>query len=214
MCGEDDRLPACQRAHVLAHLDAALRVQSGFGLVQHDDIGIVHQGHGQVEPALHPAGERAGQLVAFVGQPQVVEQLFAPPAGVAPAHAVHLAHELQLFDAGQPFPQHDILRAHADARTRRRSAVVNGQAAHHHAPRIRLQQATHHADGGRLAGPVRPEEAEHLTLVDVQRQVVHRDECAVAFGQALGLKDDVGFHVAPYSMNQKRRLRPHELCRG
>src|SRR5262249_18046073 len=50
-------------------------------------------------------------------------------------------------------------------------------------PRRRLEQANHHADGGGLAGAVRPEEPEHLSGGDLEIEIVHRDHGAVCLAE-------------------------------
>ena len=58
--GEDDRGPAVgQVLHDPPHLEAALGVQAGGGLVEEQHPRPAQQAHGDVEPAPHPAGVRA-----------------------------------------------------------------------------------------------------------------------------------------------------------
>ncbi len=174
--GQDDGLDAGQGADVFAHLDAALRVQSGFRLVQHDDVGVVHQSQRQVEPPLHSAGKRVRLPVALFGQVQLVEQLLAPRQRLAAGQPVHLADELQLLKTSQSFPDDNVLWAHAHAGAHVGPAAGNRRAVHHNATRVWLEQPTHHVDRSGLACAVRAEQAEHFTFTDLQTQVLHRHQ--------------------------------------
>jgi hypothetical protein len=53
-------------------------------------------------------------------------------------------------------------------------------------PGGRPDQPEQQPDGGRLAGPVGPEEAEHLARLDDQLQPVHGDRRPEPLGQPLG----------------------------
>src|SRR5205085_3481204 len=57
------------------------------------------------------------------------------------------------------------------------------------APRGRADQPEHEPDRGRLAGAVRPEEAEHFSVVDVERQIGQRVGVAVSLGETFGVND-------------------------
>ena len=72
--GEEDGHPqfGVEPADLRPHAVAAGRVQSRGGLVEEEDLGVVHQGGGQIEPALHPAGVRAD---APVDGPTDVDQI-------------------------------------------------------------------------------------------------------------------------------------------
>ena len=56
-------------------------------------------------------------------------------------------------------------------------------------PAVGAHQAEEHPDGGRLARPVRPEEAEHVALVDLEVDVVDHRQAPVALGEAFGAHD-------------------------
>ena len=60
---------------------------------------------------------------------------------------------------------------------------------------IRRQQPAQHADGGRLAGAVRAEEAVDRAALDLHREVTHHRAAIEFFRQALHVDDDVGASV-------------------
>ena len=63
------------------------------------------------------------------------------------------------------------------------------------APRGRLYEAQEHPHSGGLAGAVRPQQSEYASAGDLQRQVVHGRDGAVALAQALRLNNPA--HSAP-----------------
>src|SRR5512132_4159406 len=65
-------------------------------------------------------------------------------------------------------------------------------------PVSRSERVEQGPDGGRLAGAVRPQEAEHLALVGLQVEVDDAPAGAVGLGQSLGL-DDGGHADLPWS---------------
>ena len=77
--GEEDRGAevGVQPAHLLPHGGAAHRVEAGGRLVEEQDLRVVDQGGGEVEPALHAAGVGADRSVHRVAD---VDELDAPRA--------------------------------------------------------------------------------------------------------------------------------------
>jgi hypothetical protein len=69
-----------------------------------------------------------------------------------------------------------------------------------------LGQTEHHQDRRRLAGPVRPEQAEHLALDNVEVDGTDNADRAIALGQAARGDDDVaGRHDRLAFWNAHRR---------
>jgi hypothetical protein len=56
------------------------------------------------------------------------------------------------------------------------------------------QHAHKHLHGGGLAGAVGAEQAEHLALLDGEREVAHGDEVAVGLGEGTYLHHAAGVH--------------------
>ncbi|GMU93339.1 MAG: hypothetical protein AMXMBFR4_23970 [Candidatus Hydrogenedentota bacterium] len=54
----------------------------------------------------------------------------------------------------------------------------------------RRHQAAEHVEGGRFAGPVWTQQAEHLSLLDAEREAAHRNDGPVTLGKAVGLNAD------------------------
>ena len=95
------------------------------------------------------------------------------------------------FSRGKILVEAEVLRHVADARLDLRgfSADVVTEAVA--AAFVGREQAAQHADGGGLARPIRPEEAEHRAALDLHREVAHDHAAAERFGQAVHVDDDV-----------------------
>jgi hypothetical protein len=58
----------------------ALRIQSGGGLVEEDELGLRNERAGQGHPLLHPPGHLVGVSVGHVAEVQLLEKLQNPLA--------------------------------------------------------------------------------------------------------------------------------------
>ena len=88
--GQEDRdavLPREPR-HLRPERVAALRVEAGRRLVEEEDAGPVHEGKGEVEPALHPAGVGLHLAVGSLHEADPFEQLGAPTPTLILRHPV------------------------------------------------------------------------------------------------------------------------------
>ena len=69
---------------LLPHGQPRGRVEARGGLVEEEHLGGVHEGAGQVEPALHPARVGLRAPVGGVAQAHELEQLFVRAGTSAP----------------------------------------------------------------------------------------------------------------------------------
>lgn len=72
-----------QLADEVAEADALLGVQTGGGLVQDENFGVVEHGLGDARPALHAAGELFHFLPPDLGEPHLLQQVLHPLPAVA-----------------------------------------------------------------------------------------------------------------------------------
>ena len=75
------RAPGDQRADDVPHPQPGPRVQAGGRLVQEQDLGPADQARGQVQTAMHAAGEALGGPVGRLGQVELLQQLGGANAG-------------------------------------------------------------------------------------------------------------------------------------
>ena len=88
----------------------------------------------------------------------------------AARHLGELREEAQRLGAGEELVVGRVLRQVADALLR---ALARDRRVEDEGPPARREDEPHqHLDGGRLAGAVRPDEAEDLALLDREREVV------------------------------------------
>ena len=93
MRGDQD-LDVLGRGDVLDELQdllAAVRVQVGRRLVEEEELGIVDEGLGQLEPLLHPGRIRVEEPVPGLAEPDVEQDLVGPLHGLLTGHARQLA---------------------------------------------------------------------------------------------------------------------------
>ena len=87
---EDERAPAlAERAHELAHLGHARRIEPVGRLVEDQQLGVLEQGGRDAEPLLHPERVGRGPVARAIAQPDLGEHgldaILAHP-GVASEH--------------------------------------------------------------------------------------------------------------------------------
>ncbi len=146
----------------------ALRVEPGGRLVEEENRRRVDQRERKIEPALHPARVRADLAVAGRGEADAIEEpvdQFLPPGAADP---VQRRLQPQVLAAGQERVEGGLLQGGSDRRPHLRAFADDVVARNRGATRRRRQQGGEHVDGGRLAGPVRAEEAVDLAGGDPQ----------------------------------------------
>ena len=166
----------------LADLAAAHRVEGRGRLVEQDQVGPGEQGQGEAEALGHALGVAADPLAAPPGQADPLQQLGDAPGQLGAAEAGQAAVEVEQLGAGRPLLEAEVLGQVADP-------AAGGRLGRRPAEDQRLpaggpDQAEQDLHGGGLAGPVGPEEAEHLPGLDGQGQVVEGDPGPEGLAQA------------------------------
>jgi hypothetical protein len=183
--------------HLLPHPGPADRVEAGGGLVEEEHLRVVHQGGGEVEPAPHATRVGADVAVDRVADVDEGDEVVDAGVDLGLAEAVEAALEPQQLPTallgvegclleGDTDPEPHLLGMGGD--------VVTGD---DRAAGSRLQQRAEHADGRRLAGAVRPQEAVDLPFVDLQVEAV--DGIAVTERSHQSVGGDGG-HVSPHAV--------------
>ena len=183
--GHEDRdlLLAHQLLDVGPDRAARLRVEPHGGLVEEEHARRVQQAARDLQAALHPAGEGVDEALAPLPQPHHREHLLHALARQRARHAVELGVEAQVLLGAQVAIQGGVLEHEADV-----AAHVVALALHvvpGHAGRAAGQprERAEHADRGRLARAVRPQEAEDLARGHLEIDAAHGLDLAVALGQ-------------------------------
>ncbi len=170
---------------------ARFRIDRTGRLVQEQQFGRMHHGTGQGQALLLATTERASQLWLAVLQPVLLQQFVDPLPGLCARQVLDGGEELQVLAHRQIFVQREALGHVADASAQRFGLLGNRQPQHLDLPCAGFQQAAQHADGGRLARPVRAQKTVYLSARYGQVDVVHGQQLAEAAGQALRMHRDV-----------------------
>ena len=104
-------------------------------------------------------------------------------------HAAQAGAEVEVFVDRELGIDRRLLGQVADHRLRRFGHVEQVVVADRDAPRRGREHAGEHLHGGRLAGAVGAEEAEHLALAQRERDLAHRAVLVVPARQAFGLEE-------------------------
>src|SRR6185437_12114575 len=93
---------------------AALGVDADGGLVEEEELGIVEQGRGEVETALHAAGEIGDAVAGAVGEADEIEDAGDGVFERGAAHAIEGAEELEVLEWGEFVVETDVLGDEAE----------------------------------------------------------------------------------------------------
>jgi hypothetical protein len=160
--GAQDEAHVAPRGHVAderQHLLAALGVEAVGGLVEQQQVRVVHQRLGQLDPLLHAGRVRVDRPVARLVQSDVVQHLVRTARGLVGRQARELrgeGHEAGRGHAGQ-VAVHFRHVADAPADLERLARGVEAERGHGSA--IGLEEPEQSLEQRRLAGSVRPEQA-------------------------------------------------------
>ncbi len=99
---------------------------------------------------------------------------------------VEAADHLQVGTSGQQLVHRRLLAGEADAWTHARRLADDVEAVNEGASFVRPQQRRQDANGGRLAGAVAAEQAQHATPGDLEVDLAQRPVWPEAFAEALG----------------------------
>jgi len=158
---------------LLPEIAARLGIDAGGRLIEQQKPRRMNQAGSEREPLLPPAGELAGELLLPGGKAKLIEALLHRLPAIL--HVVHARHEIEIFSNAEVFPKAEFLGHVADMTLDLLALTNHVVAEAGAAPGIRAQQAAEHADEGRLATAVGPEEPVNLTGPDLQRDVIdHR----------------------------------------
>ena len=160
------------------------RVDPGEGLVQQHDRWFGRQRAGDFAAAPLTAGQRHGRAGAQPRQAEFVEQAFEFGSARIGIRLDHFEHAVDVLLNRHAAKNAGFLRQVTEAQDR---AAVHRQVGdvlpiHHDAPGIGAHEAHDRIEAGRLASPVRTEQAEHLALADAQRNIGQDGALVVALG--------------------------------
>ncbi len=192
MAGEDDRHAGRGTlVQDLAHRIDRLGVESRERLVEHQHQRLEHEGGGQLHALLVAVAQALDLVPGAIFQAEPVEPVGRGRGRGFGKGAVQLREVRQLLARAHLRIEPALLRHVADASP---GLEIDGRAAPQHAPAVRDEHAEDDPHGGGLAGAVAADETEHLAGADLEAQAVHRQQRAVALGDAVDPKAAVAGH--------------------
>jgi hypothetical protein len=177
--GEQDRRP--QRAKSVDQLPGApprRGVEPRGRLVEKEHFGVARDGQSEVEPAPLTAGEGLDALVAFLFEPDELDD-FVDGAPARVRRAVKVDH----FADGQHELDTAFLGDDSDPLTQCTLAAAGVEAEHAYLARCPSAVPLQDFDDRRFACPVRPEQTEDLAFRDLQVDAGHGLVRAVGLAQ-------------------------------
>ena len=190
MAADEDRLAERpELAEELAQLHAGARVEAGCRLIEEQDLRIVDQGVRQAQPLLHPAREGLDVVVAAVGEVDQLQEVADRPPSLRRRQPVAAPEEVQVLpDLHVVVDPEHVRHEPEDASDlvgvpRDRPAGDLGDTGRG------LQERGEDPERRRLAGAVRPDEAEDLAGLDVEVHAGDGDGGRVSLDEALGADD-------------------------
>jgi hypothetical protein len=166
----------------------------------------VQQRTGDRELLLHALAERAGHVVAPVPQAEEPQVALDALGAHRRVEAVQPAEEIEVQGGRQLVVESRRLGQDADSRADVVGRVADVEPIDRCGPLGRLDERCEHADRGRLAGTVRPEQAEHLPATHGQIDATDRPAIPEPSTEARGLECEIGRPVRP-PLSRYRRHR-------
>ena len=163
--------PSVQRAKFELHLLAQVLVEGAQRFVEQDHPRLEHQRAGEGHALLLTARKLRGPAVAERAEPDPVERGRDTLPRLRLRNPAHLEREGDVLGDGHVREERVVLEYDTHATPVRRHRV-DPDAVHRDPARThRLEPGEHHQGGG-LARPGRPEEAQELALHDVEVQLI------------------------------------------
>ena len=194
MSGEEERHLELflQHPDVLPHRGPCLDVEAQGGLVQEEQLRVVDEAAGELEPPPHPPRVGLHLAVRRVLELDELQELLGVRLRVAPRQAVEVCAEQDVLVTGHVLVRGVLLRddAHVPPDVGRLRADVET------ADRGLAGGRPHHrredVDGRALTRAVGPQEPEDFALLDLEAHVVDGLELAEALRDPVDLDDRVG----------------------
>ena len=131
-----------------------------------------------------PPESRSTGVVGAVGERHEAEQLVRAPGRLGPRDVEVAREDQEVLAHGQLEVERGVLGDDAEVALQLPRPDVGVDAQHLQLAGVARRQARQHPHRGRLAGPVRAEEAEAVARLDAEVDAVDRGDLSVGLGQA------------------------------
>ncbi len=148
---------------------------------------------GDVRGAPHAARESAHRVIASLEQLELAQQCVDPRPGDAAGEAPQARGEAQIFRDRQVAIERGVLEHEPDAAPHGEALVRDVVSRDARRTTRRREQRRQQMNGGGLPGAVRSQQAEELSVADLEVELVERAERAEVLPEAAG-EDRGGGH--------------------
>ena len=192
---EDTTASALRQARQHAQQGIAFPlVKPGRGFVEEEEGRVCRERTCHFQGALATVGQRAGQDIRPVLDPERVQQVVGAAACLRPPGARTECSNLHVLANGEPAEQPHGLEGPGDSRAShamRRAAADHG-AVRDDPTRCRRKQPGDDVDQRGLPRPIGADQADDLTLIELQADIVQRAQTNEVLGDAFDGKAAMG----------------------
>ena len=171
-CIQDRLALGAQAEDGLEDVVPGLGVYSDGGLVEEEERRPAHEGDGEIDSALHAAGELVDPVLGPIAESNELEIDARLLVGFAAAEAGHLAEKHEVVRCGELRIEGQVLGTYADDLADLVAFALDGVAADEYLAGVGGHDGGEHSDGGRLAGAVGAEESVDLLAPDGEGDAV------------------------------------------
>ena len=184
-------------AHQIPDRPPRLRVEPCRQLVEEDQLGVVDEREGDEQALLLAAGQRHEPGVPLVAQAELLDQTVA-----VDRLPVQGRPEFDRFPDLDPLLELRLLQLHADALLQRVHVSRRIQPQHGDGAPVGRAQTFDALHRRGLAGAVRPDQAEYLTRLNVERDLVDGHRPAVRLPDSSNVNDGLRRHRVRMGSNR------------
>lgn len=191
--------------------EVGLDVEARGGLVHEEEPRVVDEPHREGEAPLHPLGEAVGKVVLPRKEIEGLQELLCPLVPSCPLHMVELGGEDEVLPGGQVIVHIGGLVDDPHVPPRLDGLPDDVVPEDPGGAACGERNSREDADGGGLAGAIRPQVPEGLPLGDREGDAVEGLDLAVPLREALHLDGRDG-HRNSLGFSGRKRLRGGDGC--
>jgi hypothetical protein len=162
-----------------------LRVHADGRFIEKQNLGVVHEGAGDLEPSLHARGERPHHVPAPFRELDEVEHRLDPAAALRRRDAIDQPVEIEVLVQGQAIVEARLLEHDAEAAPGRQRILHHVDAVDAGAAAVGPQDGAEDMSQGGLAGAIGPEQREQFVAAHLEADVVQRQGPAEPLAHSL-----------------------------
>ncbi len=191
--GVNDRCtPFTEYLNGMQDMVTGLCIHADGRLIHNDELGVVGNTAGNIQPAFHTAGHLFRLHFELFGKSHKCKSLPCRPVQLRTLQPVEGSEEFHVLQCIQMGVHSDLLRHNADELFDLRCMALNVHASDLDRPLCIGIEGRDDVDGGGLAGTVGTDQTENFALADMEGEVIHGTDIAVMLYKILDT--DIVFH--------------------